>query len=131
MIVVDSSVWVDYFNQRETEEVRLLRRLLPQGIVAVGDIILTEVLQGFRSPRSVKSADQLLSSLEVVGMLGAQRAKKSAELYRSLRRRGITIRSTPDVIIASFCLTEGLALLYADRDFDQIAEHAGLLSAAA
>jgi predicted nucleic acid-binding protein len=104
MILVDSSVWIDYFNGRETPETNKLDTLLGVEPLAIGDLILTEVLQGFRSDVDYQTAKELLTSLTIFEMLGVDIAFKSVDNYRSLRKRGITIRKTADVIIATFCI---------------------------
>lgn len=130
MIVVDTSVWVDYFNGTDTAQAETLDALLGQEPVAVGDLILVEVLQGFRSDRDYRQAKDLLTSLTVFEMLGVETAVRSADHDRALRGRGVTIRKTVDVVIATFCIADGHALLYSDRDFDPFVEHLGLQSAA-
>ena len=126
MVVVDSSVWIDYFNGVASEETDRLDDLLGQEMVAVGDVILAEVLQGFRADADYRVARELLGSLVMVEMLGVRRALKVADHYRRLRKHGVTVRKTMDAIIASFCLNERLPLLYSDRDFDPFVEHLGL-----
>ena len=128
MIVVDSSVWID-FSGRVTPETDRLHDVLGEEPVAVGDIILTEVLQGFRHEADARRAEQLFDTVTVLPMLGPERAVVAAERYRALRRRGLTARKTADVVIASFCLTEGHRLLASDRDFDAFTEHLGLMRA--
>ncbi len=129
MIVVDSSVWVDYFNGRVTPETDRLDVLLQSEPVAIGDLILAEVLQGFRAESAARRAERMLTQLIVFDMLGADRALRAARRYRALRRRGVTIRKTADVLIASFCISEGHRLLSSDRDFDPFTAHLGLLRA--
>ena len=126
MIVVDSSVWVDYFNGQETPQTTKLDTLLGLEPLAIGDLILTEVLQGFRADTDFAQAKDLLLSLTVFEMLGVENAIRSAEQYRALRKRGITIRKTVDVIIATFCIIEGHALLFSDKDFIPFVEQFGL-----
>lgn len=126
MIVVDSSVWIDYFNGHPSAEAEQLDRLLGVEPLAIGDLILTEVLQGFRREADARRARDSLAALTVFEMLGEQRAVLAAERYRALRQRGVTIRTTADVIIASFCISEDHRLLTADRDFDPFVEHLGL-----
>jgi predicted nucleic acid-binding protein len=118
MVLVDSSVWVAYFNGQITAETDYLHRILGTEPVAIGDLILTEVLQGFRRDSDYRKAKELLTSLTVYELLGERMAIKAADNYRQLRQRGITIRKTADVIIATYCIEHGLHLLYADRDFD-------------
>ena len=128
MILVDSSVWVDYFNGRETPETNKLDSLLGVEPLAIGDIILAEVLQGFRSDTDYQTAKELLTSLTIFEMLGLNFAIKSADNYRMLRKRGITIRKTADVIIATFCIENQNSLLFSDKDFLPFVQHLGLLT---
>jgi hypothetical protein len=126
MIVVDTSVWVDYFNGVSTPHTDLLDRLLLQERILIGDLILTEVLQGFRSDANFRKARVLLDTLEFSPMLGKEIALQSAQNYRKLRRAGATVRKTTDVIIATFCIVNRHRLLHTDRDFDPIEKHLGL-----
>lgn len=126
MILVDSSVWIDYFNGVLTRETDLLDGLLGLEPVAVGDLVLAEVLQGFRSDTDYRAARDLLSSLAVFDMLGAARAIKVAKYYRMLRRQGVTVRKTTDAVIATFCIEQRMPLLYSDRDFDPFVKYLGL-----
>ena len=129
MILVDSSVWIDFFIGRETAQTSRLDVLLGKQPLFIGDLILTEVLQGFRTDRDYKLAKMLLNELQLFEMLGKEMALKSAENYRFLRKKGITIRKTADVIIATFCIERGLPLLFSDRDFQPFVDHLGLLEA--
>ncbi|MEX2199276.1 MAG: PIN domain nuclease [Burkholderiales bacterium] len=129
MILVDSSVWVDYFNGQVNRETDFLDALLGKEPVAIGDLILAEVLQGFRSDADYEAAKELLGSLTTYDLLGAALAVKTAENYRALRRRGVTVRKTVDAIIATFCIERRAPLLYSDRDFDPFVRHLGLNSA--
>lgn len=126
MILVDSSVWVDYFNGNPTPENDFLDSLLGAEPVAIGDLILAEVLQGFRSDADYETARDMLASLTIYDLLGASLAIKTAENYRLLRKRGITVRKTADTIIATFCIERRTPLLYSDRDFDPFVKHLGL-----
>lgn len=126
MILVDSSVWVDYFNGVPTSETALLDDLLGRQFLATGDVIMAEVLQGFRSDKDHAIALELLSSLVFFEIVGRSVALRSAENHRALRKRGVTVRKTIDTLIATFCITEGLELLHSDRDFDPFVEHLGL-----
>ena len=126
MVVVDSSVWVDYFNGRTTPQSDELDRLLGAEPVAIGDLILTEVLQGFRTTADFDTARRLLTTLTIHDMLGAARAILVAGNYRQLKRKGVTVRKTTDAIIATFCIDQGFPLLYSDRDFDPFVKHLGL-----
>lgn len=129
MILVDSSVWIDFFRGRSTPQVEILDRRLGVTEVAVGDLVLTEVLQGFRSDRDYRTARALMETLNCFDMLGQTMAVRSAENFRALRRRGITIRKTADVIIATFCIEQHLPLLFSDRDFEPFVQHLDLLEA--
>jgi len=127
MILVDSSVWGDYFNGRKTRQTDRLHEALGREVVVVGDLILTEILQGFVRDRDFTTAKDLLLRFEVVEMLGRDVALKSAANYRFLRRKGVTVRKTIDVMIATFCLENDIILLHDDRDFDPFEEHLGLM----
>ncbi len=129
MILVDSSVWVDYFNGIISRETDFLDSILGSEPVAIGDLILTEVLQGFRSDSDYNLAKSLLMGLTVFEMLDQDMAIRAADNYRTLRRRGVTIRKTVDCIIASFCIERGVPLLYSDRDFDPFVRSLSLTSA--
>jgi len=126
MILVDSSVWVDYFNGQVTRETDFLDTLLGTEPVAIGDLILAEVLQGFRSDADYEAAKESLASLTTYDLLGATLAIKTADNYRALRRRGITVRKPIDAIIATFCIERRTPLLYSDRDFDPFVRHLAL-----
>lgn len=126
MILVDSSVWVDYFRGKITRQTDQLDLLLGHEPLAIGDLILGEVLQGFDSDRDFKSAQRLLTSLQVVEIGGLEIAIEAARNYRALRRRGVTIRRTIDVFIATRCIESEYELLHSDRDFDPFAEYLGL-----
>ena len=129
MILVDSSVWIDYFRGTATPEADKLDALLGTEPVATGDLMLTEVLQGFVSDRDFNQAKKLLSALTIVEMVGQDIAIQAARNFRTLRARGITVRKTIDTLIATRCIESGLVLLYSDRDFDPFVEHLGLRSA--
>lgn len=123
MILVDSSVWIDYFNGKPTWQTDLLDNYLSAVPIIMGDLILTEVLQGFKSEKDFNTAKTLLDELPFRQLGGYSVAVKSARNHRKLRKTGITVRKTIDVIIATFCIIEGLTLLHDDRDFDPIASH--------
>lgn len=127
MIVVDTSVWIDYFNGTETAQTEILDKLLGNEPLAIGDLILTEILQGFRSDQDYRMAKELLATLTIFDMLGVDSAIRSADHYRLLRKRGITIRKTADVIIATYCISENHALLFSDKDFQPFVTELGLL----
>jgi hypothetical protein len=126
MIVVDSSVWIDYFNGKIAKQTTLLDSLLGSELIVIGGLILTEVLQGFQEDRDFNKAKELLNSLIFMEMLGKQLAIKSAENYRLLRKKGVTVRKTIDVIIATFCIENNLPLLHSDRDFIPMEKHLNL-----
>lgn len=126
MVVVDSSVWIDYFIGKETLHTKRLDDLLSSTIIVVGDLVLAEVLQGFREDRDYKIAKSLLEELEMVTMAGIDIALKSADNYRFLRKKGLTVRKTMDCLIATFCIQNNLPLLYSDKDFDVFSKHLGL-----
>ena len=123
MIVVDSSVWIDYFNGKATKKTGTLDFLLGNELVVIGDVVLAEVLQGFRRDRDFKKAKELLGCLIFKEMLGKELAIKSAENYRRLRKKGVTVRKTIDVIIATFCIANSLPLLHDDKDFAAMEKH--------
>ena len=123
MIVVDTSVWVDFFNGQNTPEVEQLDRLLSTTPILIGDLILVGLLQGFRKDKDFKIAQSLFAQLPQVTMSNPKLALKSAEYFRSLRKRGITVRKTIDCLIATYCIHHQYPLLYADRDFDPFVAH--------
>ncbi|EAQ74237.1 MULTISPECIES: type II toxin-antitoxin system VapB family antitoxin [unclassified Synechococcus] len=127
--VVDSSVWIDFFNGVSTPEVERLDGLLGSTPVAIGDLILVKVLQGFRHDRDVATARQLFRAMPLLTMLGPQNAYKAAGNYRSLHSRGITVRKTIDGIIATACIQATVPLLFSDRDFQPYVDHLGLEAA--
>ncbi|PIQ63926.1 MAG: VapC toxin family PIN domain ribonuclease [Bacteroidetes bacterium CG12_big_fil_rev_8_21_14_0_65_60_17] len=128
MIIVDTSVWIDFFNGHPTRECDALESILGVEQVGIGDIILIEILQGIRSDADYRKTRIRLASLTIFDMLGASRAVQSANYFRMLRKKGITIPKTADIIIAGFCIDNGFPLLYSDRDFDPFAQHFGLKS---
>ena len=128
MILVDSSVWIDYFRGAATPQTERLDSLLGSEPLAIGDLILTEVLQGFSSDRDFNQAKKLLSSLDVIELGGQDIAIQAAKNYRKLRALGITARKTIDTVIATRCIAGGYTLLHSDRDFDPFVTHLGLRS---
>ena len=123
MILVDSSVWIDYFNGISSPESDFLDRALDTDAICIGDIILAEVLHGFRKDSDFRSARELLTSLPVYHILTPELALISADYYRKLRKRGITVRKSVDVWIATFCIETKLPLLFRDRDFVPFVQH--------
>jgi len=126
VILVDSSVWIDYFNGVETPETDRLDALLGSELLLTGDIVMAEVLQGFRHDSDFRRARLALDQLVFRPMLGREIALASARHSRRPRARAVTVRKTIAMFIATFCLENGHALLHSDRDFDAIAEHLGL-----
>lgn len=126
MILVDSSVWIDYFRGTMSPQTETLDRLLGTEPLAIGDLILTEVLQGFDGDRDFNAARKLLTSLTVVELGGQGIAIQAARNFRALRRLGVTVRKTIDTVIATRCIASGYDLLHNDRDFDPFARHLGL-----
>ncbi len=129
MILVDSSVWIDYFRGTSTPEAETLDSLLSTEPIATGDLVLTEVLQGFVGDRNFNLAKKLLTSLVIVDLAGQDIAIQAAKNFRALRALGISVRKTIDTVIATRCIESRLSLLYSDRDFDPFVEHLGLRSA--
>jgi len=129
VILVDSSVWIDYFRGTRTLQTDLLDALLDSEPIAIGDLILTEVLQGFRADPDFNRALSLLTSLIVVDIGGQAVAIQAARNFRALRLLGVTIRKTIDTAIATRCMQDNYRLLYSDRDFDPFVNHLGLRSA--
>jgi predicted nucleic acid-binding protein len=126
VILVDSSVWVDYFRSADTPQVALLDSMFGRSRLAVGDLIAAEVLQGVRDEREYKWVKKTFEAFTHVDLCGYELALKASENYRKLRALGITVRKTIDTVIATRCIEDGLTLLHADRDFEPFAEHLGL-----
>jgi predicted nucleic acid-binding protein len=129
MIVVDSSVWIDYFRGNQTLQTERLDDFLGKDILLTGDLILAEVLQGFSSEKAFNDAKRLMSYLDVVDLFGKDVAIQSARNFRLLRAQGVTIRKTMDTLIATACIERNYALLYSDRDFEPFVQYLGLRSA--
>jgi hypothetical protein len=126
LILVDSSVWLDYFKGTVTPQTEKLDSLLGHEPLAIGDLILTQVLQGLAGETGFNQARKMLTSLDVVELGGPEIAVQSAKNHRTLRRLGVTVRKTIDTVIATRCIESGYDLLHSDRDFDPFAEHLGL-----
>lgn len=126
MIVADTSAWIDYFRGVAAPHTDLLDRALSESRIIIGDLILAEILQGFRSERDFQIARQLMDALEYRDFVGRDMAMAAAQNYRALRRQGITVRKTIDVLIATFCIENGFGLLHNDRDFDPMERVLGL-----
>ena len=126
MILVDSSIWIDYFRSADTPQVVLLDSYFGSSRLAVGDLIAAEVLQGVRDEREFKLVKKTLDAFEHVDLVGYDLAIRASENYRLLRDRGVTIRKTIDTLIATYCIENRMTLLHADRDFEQFVRHLGL-----
>jgi predicted nucleic acid-binding protein len=127
VIVVDSGVWIDFLNGRNAPHVRQLRALLGKDDVIVGDLMLCEVLQVFGSEHAAREVEALMRRFEIVAMAGAAIAIAAASNFRSLRRRGITVRKTIDLLIGTWCIEHRQPLLHNDTDFRPMVRHLGLL----
>ena len=126
MILVDSSVWIDFFRNQPTPQAEWLDRNLGIEGVLVGDLILAEVLQGFKDGRGFNEARRMLGQLKQITLGGEDLAVDAARNFRKLRTKGVTVRGTIDVIIATRCVLDGFRLLHSDRDFDAFEAHLGL-----
>jgi len=126
MTLVDTSVWTDYFNGSSSRETEILHEMLSTEHILIGDLILLELLQGFRTDKEFKQAQALLDTLEKRSLLDSHSAIAYADMYRTLRKKGITIRKTADTIIAGYCILNELLLLQSDRDFHPFKKHFGL-----
>jgi predicted nucleic acid-binding protein len=129
MILVDSSVWIDYFRGTPTPQTDRLDSVLGSELIATGDLILAEVLQGFTNDRDFNDAMKLLTSLVVVDLAGREVAIEAARNFRTLRALGVTVRKTIDTVIATCCIRNSYLLLYSDKDFDPFVKHLGLRAA--
>ena len=126
MILVDASVWIAFFRNQPTAQAEWLDKNLGIEGLAVGDLILAEVLRGFKDERGFNEARRMLGRLEQVSLCGEALAIEAAQNFRKLRSRGLTLRGTIDLIIATRCLSDGLRLLHSDHDFDAFEMHLGL-----
>ena len=126
MIVVDSSVWIDFLNANDTPQALWLRGILGQRAIAIPDLSVTEILQGARSERDLKFILDLIGRVPVIPTTDVHVAVEAARNYRHLRSLGITVRKTIDTLIATRCTMDGHELLHSDRDFDPFVEHLGL-----
>lgn len=126
MILVDSSVWIDYLRGTPTPQADTLDGLLGAVPLAIGDLILTEVLQGCKTDKAFNEVRRLLSTLSVVSLGGMDLAVEAARNFRKLRAMGITVRKTIDTVIATRCIVDRYELLHSDRDFDAFEAHLGL-----
>jgi predicted nucleic acid-binding protein len=126
MIVADTSAWIDYVKGVEALHTNILDYELEHSRIITGDIIIAEFLQGFREDQDYDTAKRLMESLEYCDFLGKDNAIQAAQNYRRLRKNGITVRKTINVIIATFCIENGFELIHNDRDFDPMEEYLGL-----
>ena len=126
MILVDTSVWVDHLNGEATEKVEILRGLVGREPLLVGDLIFCEILQGLRSDKEARRVEEALRRFDLVSIVTTDLAVRAAANYRLLRGKGVTVRKTIDVLIGTFCIAHGHALLHDDRDFDPMQRHLGL-----
>lgn len=128
MILVDSSVWIDFFNRAPSSPRQQLVRWLEAGDVSIGtaDLVVFEVLRGFRNDKARRVAESLLLDLPVMDIGGAANALSAAALYRRLRAQGRTVRGPIDVLLASYCMTHGHTLLHRDADFESLKTQGGL-----
>lgn len=129
MILVDSSVWIDYFRSADTPQVAFLDAVLGRTPLAIGDLIAAEVLQGVRDDKEFKLVRSVFDAFIRIDLCGYDLALKAAENYRVLRAKGVTIRKTIDVVIATRCIHDELTLLHSDRDFVPFVQHLGLQEA--
>ncbi|HOG65510.1 MAG TPA: PIN domain nuclease [Spirochaetota bacterium] len=127
MTVVDTSAWIDYFRGLDAPHTRAVDRALQTDRVVVGDLILAEFLQGFRADKDFEKAADLMNRLEYHDFVGREVALAAAVIYRSLRKRGVTVRKTIDMLIGTWCLMHGCPLIHNDRDFDPLEKHFGLI----
>ncbi|MEA3097505.1 PIN domain nuclease [Caballeronia mineralivorans] len=130
MTLVDSSVWIDYFRGETSPETDKLDALLGTEALLTGDLIVAEVLQGFSAESEFNTARQLMTTrLSVVSLVGPDNAVQAARNYRALSAQGVTIRKTIDTLIATYCIENGVSLLFSDRDFNPFVDYLGLRSA--
>ena len=128
MVLVDTSVWIDYFRGRNSPQTNKLDELIDDERIATGDLIIAELMQGFRTKGQIVAARNIISRLEYFDLVGKDIAFKAAENYRLLRKEGITIRKTIDIVIGTFCIENNFKLLHADRDFEPMTEYLGLVA---
>ncbi len=127
MIVVDSSVWIDFLNGREAPHVKRLQMALGAEEIVVGDLMLCEVLQGLKDERAARDVEALLRRFDIASMAGDEIAVSAACNFRALRRKGVTVRTTIDLLIGTWCIENRTALLHNDNDFRPMAKYLGLI----
>ena len=128
MYLVDSSVWIDFFNGKATPQSDYLAEHIEEGRFLVGDLMLAEVLQGTASTVQFDQVLRLLSAADQIAIVDRSCAVQAARNFQALRAKGITVRKTIDTLIATRCIANGIPLLFSDRDFDPFVEHLGLES---
>ena len=126
MLVVDTSVWIDYFNGVENPQTDFLNTVLDKTPILIGDLILAEVLQGFRHDPDFEKVRRAMGKYMQANMVSPVLAVQSARNYRFLRKKGVTVRKTIDSLIATSCIENDHELLHNDSDFDGYEEHLGL-----
>ena len=126
MVLADTSIWIEYFRGVYSSQTDLLNELLNEERVATGDLIIIELMQGFKTNNQIAAARQIISRLEYFDLVGKDIAFKAADNYRLLRNKGITIRKTIDIIIGTFCIENQFKLLHNDRDFEPLVDYLGL-----
>jgi predicted nucleic acid-binding protein len=129
VILADTSIWIDYFRGIKSAGTDRLNDLLDEDRVATGDLIIVELMQGFKTPHHAAAAKRIISRLHYFDLAGEDIAFKAAANYRYLRQKGITVRKTIDIIIGTFCIENNVTLIHNDRDFDPMAKYLGLLVA--
>ena len=129
MILVDSSVWIDHFRDADTDQVRRLRAEFDGDGLLVGDLVICEVLQGFRLAAVAQRVERVLRSFDLVSLADPELAVTAAANYRFLQSKGVTIRTTVDLLIGTFCIERGHSLLHSDRDFEPMERLLGLQAA--
>jgi predicted nucleic acid-binding protein len=130
MILVDSSVWIDYFNGIANHQTDWLDLALGRKPIIIGDLILVEVLQGFQKDSDFKTAQELLLKFPVYTLCGKDLALESAANYRLLRKKGLTVRKTMDILIGTFCIHNSVSILHNDKDFDPLVKYLKLKAVA-
>ena len=128
MILVDSSVWIFYLNAKSTQETEFLESILGKSPIVMPDLVYSEILQGYREDFVFQETKKILDEFPFAILGSKELALSSAENYRFLRKKGVTIRKTIDCYIASYCISKNIPLLHSDRDFDPFVEHLGLKS---
>ncbi len=128
MILVDSSVWIDFLNGNDTEQANFLDRAIGKQKIAIGDLIFMEVLQGFKKEKDFKEVKNFLEEFPFFVLVGKEIALQSALNFRTLRSNGVTVWKSIDVLIGTFCIEKNVSLLHSDRDFEPMIDHLGLKS---